>query len=440
MTTLINGILLIYHHRIYKDASTIKEHVSAFGKHSRFKVWSVNTEQGFPAQIESLEFQVILLHYSLFGLGPFLLPDDFLAYIQKTKTSYKIAFLQDEHQYWPKRSEFLNHYKIDCVYTLLEPEFLKDTYQKHSNVPKYVYNLPGYVSDELIKLGKKFTKPDKLRKIDIGYRGRVLPFNMGMGAQEKAEIGIRFMENAAGLGLNLDIEIQEKKRIYGKKWYQFLANCRAVLGVETGVSVFDIDNIVYPAFEQLIARNPIISFDEVYNNLLIPHENKIYYRTIGPRHFEASALFVTQILYEGNYSGIMKPMVHYIPLKKDFSNFDDVIYMFKDKALRLEIIENAYRDLIASNLYSYRRFMDGFDQELLGVGLEPAISEKDERLVTGLLRKAYIRGMPYRYYNFVRYQYEFRGRSFIYRIYRNLRNIINTINDSTAKKSGRHFP
>ena len=427
MTTLINGILLIYHHRIYKDASTIKEHVSAFGKHSRFKVWSVNTEQGFHAQIESLEFQVILLHYSLFGLGPFLLPDDFLAYIQKSKTSYKIAFLQDEHQYWPKRSEFLNHYKIDCVYTLLEPEFLKDTYQKHSNVPKYVYNLPGYVSDELIKLGKKFTKPDKLRKIDIGYRGRVLPFNMGMGAQEKAEIGIRFMENAAGLGLNLDIEIQEKKRIYGKKWYQFLANCRAVLGVETGVSVFDIDNIVYPAFEQLIARNPNISFDEVYNNLLIPHENKIYYRTIGPRHFEASALFVTQILYEGNYSGVMKPMVHYIPLKKDFSNFDDVIYMFRDKTLRCELTENAYRDLIISGLYSYRRFIDEFDQDLLRVGFEPTISDKDVRLVNNLLKKDYIYRIAFGYYYSFRYKYAFPGRSVVYLIYHYLMNIFYTI-------------
>jgi hypothetical protein len=122
MTTLINGILLMYHRPIYKDASAIKEHVSAFGKHSRFKVWSVNTEQGFPAQIESLEFQVIILHHSLFGSDPFVIPEQFLAYIQKNTTSYKIAFFQDEFQYWPKRSEFINHYKIDCVYTLLEPE------------------------------------------------------------------------------------------------------------------------------------------------------------------------------------------------------------------------------------------------------------------------------------------------------------------------------
>ena len=114
-------------------------------------------------------------------------------------------------QYWPQRSEYINHYKIDCVYTLLEPEYLKDTYRKHTNVQKHVYALPGYVSDDLINIDKKFTKPEKLRKIDIGYRSRQLPYYMGMGAQEKAEIGTRFQANAAGLGLNLDIEIQERK-------------------------------------------------------------------------------------------------------------------------------------------------------------------------------------------------------------------------------------
>ncbi|MCJ7532967.1 MAG: hypothetical protein MUO64_18335, partial [Anaerolineales bacterium] len=237
MTTPINSILLLYNHPMFKNASTILEHVHAFEYHSRFKVWSVNTESGFPSHLENLEFQVIVLHYSLFGWYPFGIPEQLLAYIQKSKTSYKIAFFQDEHQYWPQRSAFLNDYKIDCVYTLLEPEYLKNTYQKHTNVQKYVYALPGYVSDELIKTGKKFTKQEKLRKIDIGYRGRQLPYYMGMGAQEKEEIGTRFLINAANFGLNLDIETKETKRIYGLNWYKFLANCRAVLGVETGVSV-----------------------------------------------------------------------------------------------------------------------------------------------------------------------------------------------------------
>jgi hypothetical protein len=90
-----------------------------------------------------------------------------------------------------------------------------------------------------------------------------------------------------------------------------------------------------------------------------------------------AAFRVTQILFEGDYSGLMKPMVHYVPLKKDFSNFDDVIRMFKDQVLRRELTENAYRDLIASGHYSYRRFMQGFDQGLLEEGLHPEISARE---------------------------------------------------------------
>ena len=36
------------------------------------------------------------------------------------------------------------------------------------------------------------------------------------------------------------------------------------------------------------------------------------------------------ILFEGSYSGIIKPDEHFIMLKKDFSNFDNVLKKSKD--------------------------------------------------------------------------------------------------------------
>lgn len=378
---------MIYHHHLTANAPTIMEHVDAFQRYSRFKVWKVNTEFGFPEGLKGLEFQVIVLHYSLFGICPYELDDEFLNYLEQSQSSYKIAFFQDEHRYCEQRFAFLNHYKIDCVYTLVEPAYFKDTYQKYTHVPKLVYTLPGYVSDDLVNMAQRLTKPDQDRTIDVGYRARKLAFYMGKGAQEKFKIAIRFRERAANLGLVLDIEADEAERIYGKKWYEFLANCRAVLGVEAGVSVFDIDDVVRPEYERLTTENPDISFEGMYQKVLRPHEDNIFYRTISPRHFEAAAFRVCQILFEGEYSGIMRPMVHYIPLKKDFSNFDDVIRMFKDKALRHELTKNAYRDLIASRGYSYRRFIESFDQELLQAGLQLEVSAADVQKTTTLLEK-----------------------------------------------------
>jgi hypothetical protein len=159
--------------------------------------------------------------------------------------------------------------------------------------------------------------------------------------------------------------------------------------VESGVSIFDLEDKVYQGFQRLMAQNPKISFEEMSEKLIFQEwENRIPYRTISPRHFEAAAFRVCQILYEGDYSGILKPMVHYIPLKKDFSNFEEVIRMFRDTSIRHELTENAFRDLIASGKYTYRALVqEKFDPVLLEAGLKPEITEEEVDQVTSLLNE-----------------------------------------------------
>lgn len=383
---LVNGILLIYHHPLVPSATTILEHVGAFGRYSRFKVWNLNAELGFPETLGNLEFQGILLHYSLFA-PTYMLNDAFLNYLERSRSSFKVAFFQDEYRFCRQRFDFLNRFRIDCVYTLIEPTYWKDTYLKYTKVPKIIYNLPGYVSDVLIEEAFRGNLPSERRKVDIGYRGRRLEFYMGKGSQEKHEIAIGFKKKAKELGLKMDIETNERKRLYGKTWYQFIGNCKAVLGVEAGVSIFDVEDIVYHKYCQLIKCNPKISFDEVSKEILQEWEDRIPYRTISPRHFEAAAFRTCQILFEGKYSDIMHPLVHYIPLRKDFSNFEKVIHMFQDQNLRSELTENAYRDLIASGQYSYRKFIqEVFDHTLFESRLKAAVSPIQAEEVTSLLK------------------------------------------------------
>jgi hypothetical protein len=241
----------------------------------------------------------------------------------------------------------------------------------------------------MMAASQKYSLPSEKRKVDIGYRGRRLEYYMGKGAQEKYEIAVKFREKASGVGLKLDIEANESKRIYGEKWYEFIGNCRGLLGVEAGVSIFDVEDVVYEGYQRLMASNPKISFEEMSKQLGFKEwEDKIYYRTISPRHFEAAAFRVCQILFEGKYSWIMRPMVHYIPLKKDFSNFDEVINMFNNAALRKKMTDNAYNDLIASELYSYKRFVqESFDKVLLEEGLAPELDVKEAERVTQILNK-----------------------------------------------------
>ena len=386
----IDGILLIYNHPLVKSAPTIMEHVDAFEKYSRFKVWKVNTECGFPKRLGEMRFKAIILHYSLFGYKPFM-TKGFLDYLEASRNSYKIAFFQDEHRFCKMRFGFINHYRVDCVFTLVEPDFFKETYQKYTDVPRLVYCIPGYVSGSMLEAGQRYFVPDEKRGIDIGYRGRNLECYMGKGSQEKYEIGVEFKERAAGLGLKLDIEVEEWKRIYGKNWYRFVGNCRGVLGVEAGVSIFDVEDVVYEAYQRLITNSPRMSYADMSQRLkFCDWEDRIYYRTISPRHFEAAVFRVCQILFEGKYSGLMKPMVHYIPLKKDFSNFDEVIRLFNDPSLRKQLTENAYNDLVANGDHTYKRFIESrFDPVLLEAGFKPDISPTESAEVSGLLDEDY---------------------------------------------------
>jgi hypothetical protein len=205
---------------------------------------------------------------------------------------------------------------------------------------------------------------------------------MGRGAQEKADIGVEFVRRAAGSELTLDIDVDEGGRLYGDDWYRFLANSRGCLGVEAGVSVFDLDDRALPACDRYLAEHPGATFSDVEREVLAPYEDRVFYRTISPRHFEAAAFRVCPILFEGRYSGILEPGRHYLPLAKDFSNLDEVIGRFRDPAVRRAITDAAYHDLIESRRYDYARFIERFDAELLDAGLRVPSAPPSPQLVS----------------------------------------------------------
>ena len=65
-------------------------------------------------------------------------------------------------------------------------------------------------------------------------------------------------------------------------------------------------------------------------------------RLITGRNIESCACGSVQILFEGNYSGYLLKDVHYIPLKKDFSNISEVIKKMKDLEYCKNIQKNCY--------------------------------------------------------------------------------------------------
>jgi len=359
-----NSILLVYYHRLGPSAPTIMEHVESFRDLSSHKIFLINIALGFPKSLYEVEFAGVILHYSLFSSADYPLSQAFLSYLDTCRTSRKIAFFQDEYYACKKRFHFINTHNIDTIYTLLEPSNYENVYKKYTTAQNIKTVLPGYVGNHLLKWINTQPNDHQNRSIDIGYRARRLEFYVGKGGQEKSFIAEEFIRRSVSKDLNLDISTCDRDRKEGSTWYEFLANIKATLGVESGVSVFDTSDTVYSACKKALERNPKLSFTEVHDRILKLYEDRIYYRTISPRHFEAAGLNVCQILFEGDYSGVMKPNLHYIPLKKDFSNFDEVIERFKQESTRDQITKQAFTDLIASNNYSYAAFMKSFDDDI----------------------------------------------------------------------------
>lgn len=359
----VNGILVLYHF-IPPYAETVLEHALSFERHSRYPVWSLNTAERFPAALRGYRFKVVVLHYSLFGSGEYQLNEAFLDYLRAGDMSLRVGFFQDEYYHAAQRFAFIDEYRLDWVYTLLQPADAERIYGERTHGPRLFSTIPGFVGEDLLGQASRFARPEAERSIDIGYRARTLPFYMGRGAREKSEIGRTFAALANGLGLMVDVGTDEANRLYGDAWYRFLGECRAVLGVEAGVSIFDLDGEARAATEDLLAREPDLSFEEVSERILHRWEDNVFYRTVSPRHFEAAAFGTCQILFEGSYSGVLEAGTHYIPLRKDFANFDEVIRSFQDRELRSGIVANARRDLIESGRYSYATFVREFDDEL----------------------------------------------------------------------------
>ena len=356
----VDGVLQIHAHQLEPVAPDLSESVRALPRYSRFPVWSLNTRLGFPRQLAHMRFRAVVLHYSVFysGLGPLTAP--FREWLGRTaRSAYVIAQFQDEQSYTRAKLDICDELSVDSVFTCLQQPEAREVYGRHTSVPRAVTYHPGYVSEGLIEAAARFGKPDEARTIDVGYRGRRAPAHWGEAAAEKWQIGVEFRRRAAGLGLALDIEVEEGARIYGDAWYRFMGDCRATLGTESGASRLDLEGVV-PAEANETARLRSVDVETT----------PVKYRAISPRHLEAAAFRCCQVLFEGEYAGVLDPDVHYIPLRKDFSNLPEVIDRLRDAPGRRAVAERARRDLVDSGELSYARFVHAVDEELTAAGVE----------------------------------------------------------------------
>lgn len=356
-------ILIIYIQ--YQQRKTIQESIECFGKYQhKYEVFYYNYESKIPILwlLKKFHFDIVIFHNTFLNL---LWDRKKREIVLKQfnglwKDSARGALFQDEYVYCNANCEFINSMDIDVVFSVFDKSVWPMLFPvKLIGKRKIVRVLTGYVDEETLKYISQMES--EKRTIDIGYRANQTNYSLGRQGILKSEITEVFnkrLKNEPDIIGDIQNTIGTRNLFQGWEWYKFLKRCRTMVGCMGGSSIYDPEGKLY---EQLLPYKYQKYTSGLYQRLEKGFINKykcgLDITALSPRCFECAMTKTCQLLVEGSYNGIMRPGVHYIEVKRDFSNLDEVFEKVRDKEFCEKIADNAYEDLIASGKYTYRRFV-----------------------------------------------------------------------------------
>ncbi len=352
------NVLMLYDHT-HTHVKTIAHYLESFRRYSEFDYSYVTSFAS--CEFDLAYFDAVVVHFSVRLCHVGHLSYSF-ARALKSYQGPKVLYLQDEYENTNLTVQAIHDLGFSLVFSVVPAESLAKVYppEQFPGV-RFESILTGYVPLHLEEMAQ--VKPIAERPILIGYRGRRLGYWYGDLGQEKLVIGQRMKEICDQRGLITDIAWEESDRIYGS-WFEFLGNCRATLGTESGANLFDRDGLLALSIQREQYLNPAVTYDEIKARFMHGREGEVRMNQISPKVFEAIALRTALILFEGDYSGVLEPNRHYLPLKKDFSNVDEVLAKLHDTASIEALTERAHADVIRTGRFSYSTFVRQTDAVL----------------------------------------------------------------------------
>ncbi len=338
----------------------VRQHLTAIQRHSRHHVAyaaaTIDCRADFPLEL----FDAIVIHFSV--RMPFDAMSPSFVKLVSSFSGPKVLLIQDEYDMPRKACASIRKLGVDTIFTTVPGPFIAQFYPPEE-LPSVKFRscLTGYVPDEL---PFELVTPLSERPVWLAYRGRKLPVWYGQLGFEKSSIARRMKAECAARNVPHDIEWEEDKRINGPAWFSFMTGARAMLGTESGANVMDAWGKIRRSVEATARAHPDLSDDELYSRIVAPHENNVSMGQMSPKLFEAIALKTGLVLFEGSYSNVIRPDEHYIPLRKDYRNLDDVLKQLADVAGLQKMADRAYRDVIQGGAYGYQSFIGAIDEAI----------------------------------------------------------------------------
>ena len=352
------NILFINHEALEKKKQQQYEFVNSFKKYSTNNIIYNSIVVKNKIYIPNLKLDnidIICISWNVFGTLAYHSSNmsnnatDLVNKLKKSKIPI-VVFIQDEYLYQQQKAQFLKNCNVTLAFVNIQ---IKDAPKIYNNTTKFANYLTGYIPNIHFDI-----TPIKDRKTHIFYRGRELHYIYGDIGQDKANIGKYMKRYSKKYNLKQNIGWNENQRVYNKDWYSSLLNSKTTLVSESGCKVYNFEprNTI---IKNILKDNPNYSYEEAKKDFNI----EPMYRAceVGPKIFEAIKLGTVLIMYEGRYQDIFTPGVHYIELKKDYSNIEDVIEKIKDDEYLQNMADRAYTDIIKNGTYTYEHFIKYVD-------------------------------------------------------------------------------
>ncbi len=362
-------LVLYWHPKPMKTIrAAIKHHLYALeSSEANHSVIYYNAAAGAPAWLRHADFDAVILHTTLLCLRWSDLFDGLkgnLSWIRDLEC-LKIAMPQDEYDHSEILDEWLHDWGVSVICTTFDPDQRPLLYPILHDQATFCRVFTGYIDETLARECAGRITPLHARPKDLVYRATRLPYWFGSHGQLKHHIAERVAGAGSSKGLTCDISTRYEDTIVGNAWMRFLASGKAVIGCESGSSVLDRRGEIKASIQARLRNDGNLSFDQATKALPSGWDEHRFF-AIGPRHFEAVMTKTCQILVEGEYDGVLLPGKHYLPVKRDLTNVDDVLDALRDLPLMQAMVDRAYEEIHLSGQYTYRRLARQLDECLQG--------------------------------------------------------------------------
>jgi hypothetical protein len=302
-------------------------YLNTFGEIDDIIVW--NCVNRIPLPIRKLEFDLVILTSTFLGFLNFprfsRLEKHYISFLRQLP--YKVALPQDEYQNPLIRDSFLSAINVNEIYTIFLNEIDILYPQCVNKETLFSLGFTGYLDQSVVEYSsRKWNSWD--RDFLITYRTQPQSFIFGEIGRLKTKIADFFLSIFDESIEPINITYNSKDVFSGNSWYDFLLNSKFVLGSLSGSSFIDFDGRLQNY--DLLDFVDIGLYEKIYPEYKLLNSELT---AISPRNLEASVFGCCQILIESDYGSIFKPWEHYIPLKRDFSNIEEVKSAMNDDKL-----------------------------------------------------------------------------------------------------------